>query len=93
MVLVSPFYTLPRYIMQGYGALTGKGASGKLMKTTSAGKTLGTLMKAYITALGGLGRMLRKRREIMGLKKIGKSEFRTWFRRFGVGVKEVSLKE
>lgn len=93
MILVSPFYTLLRYIMQGYGALTGKGASGRLMESTSVSKTLATLMKAYITALAGLGRMLGKRREMKGVKKIGKSEFRMWFRRFGVGAKEVSLKE
>jgi GT2 family glycosyltransferase len=93
MILVSPFYTLLRYVMQGYGALTGKGASGRLMKSTSAARTLGILLKAYITALCGLGGILRKRRETMRLKRIENREFRAWFRRFGVGVKEVSLKE
>ena len=93
MILVSPFYTLMRYIMQGYGALTGKGASSKFMKSTSVFTALGILLKAYITALGGLGDVLRKRREIMRLKKIKNSEFRAWFRKFGVGAKEVSLKE
>jgi len=93
MLLVSPFYTLLRYFMQGYGAITGKGASGRFMESVSVFKVLGTLVKAYVTALGGLARTLRKRREIMGLKKIGKSEFKTLFKRFSVGVKEVSLKE
>jgi GT2 family glycosyltransferase len=93
MVLISPFHTLLRYIMQGYGALTGKGAGGRLMESTSVFKTLGILMKAYITALCGLGGILRKRREIMKLKRIENREFRAWSRRFGVGVKEVSLKE
>ncbi len=93
MILLSPFYTLLRYAVQGYGAMTGTGASGRLMKSTSVLRTLRILLKAYITALAGFGRMIRKRREIMKLKKTENSEFRTWFRKFGVGVKEVSLKE
>ncbi len=93
MILASAFYTLLRYLMQGYGALIGKGASGRFKESVSVFKILETLMRAYVSALGGLGRMLRKRREIMELKKISKSEFRTLLRRFGVGVMEVSLKE
>ncbi len=93
MILLSPFYTLLRYAFQGYGAMTGTGASGRLMKSTSVFRALRILMKAYITALARFGRMIRKRKEIMRLQRAEKSEFRAWFRRFGVGVKEVSLKE
>lgn len=63
------------------------------MESTSVFRTLVILMKAYVATLAGLGTMLSKRRKIMGLNKIGKSELRTLFGRFGVGVKEVSLKE
>jgi GT2 family glycosyltransferase len=93
MFLASPFYTVMRYVMQGYGALTSKGASGRLMSSHSTFKLIAILVRAYLSALGGLGGILRKRREIMRLKRTENREFRAWFRRFGVGVMEVSLKE
>jgi GT2 family glycosyltransferase len=93
MILTSPLYTLLRYVMQGYGALTNKGASGRLMSSHSTFKLIAILGRAYLSSLGGLVGILRKRREIMRLKKTGNSGFRALFRRFGVGVMEVSLKE
>lgn len=93
MILVSPFYTLLRYIIQAYGALTGKGASGRLMQSTSVFKTLGILMKAYVTALGRFSKIMAKRREVMRTKKFSNRELAGRFSRFGISVREVSLKE
>lgn len=93
MILVSPFYTLLRYIVQGYGALTGKGASGRLMESTSIFKVLGILMKAYIAALGGFSKIRGKRREVMRTKKVSNREISGWFSRFGISAGELALKQ
>ncbi len=93
MVLLSFFYTLLRYFFQGYGALTGKGASGRLMKSHSALGAVAILGRAYLAAVKGFGKTMQKRRGIMSARKVSKREFSAWFSRFGISAREVSLKE
>jgi GT2 family glycosyltransferase len=93
MVFMSLIYTSLRYFFQGCGALTGKGASSHLMKSESPLSVLKIVFRAYAAALSrGFG-MLKKRREAMRIKRVGNAEISSWFRVFGIGVKEVALKE
>ncbi len=93
MMIVSLFYTLLRYVLQGYGALRKKGASSHLVRSESVFTILGIILKAYISALYKSGRMLRKRRQVMSIKKVTNREISQWFRVFGMGAKEIALKE
>jgi GT2 family glycosyltransferase len=93
MLLRSPFYTFWRFLLQGYGALTGRGAAGKFTHTYSPFYLLRILIKAYGSAIRGLPRMWEKRKEVKRMTRVADAEFRSWFRRFGISARELSWKE
>jgi GT2 family glycosyltransferase len=93
MLLVSPLYTLARFALQGYGALTGRGAAGRFTSESSAWSLIGVLFKAYWAALAGLHHPLKERRRILGRKKVPYGEIRRWFREHGLSAREIALKD
>ena len=93
MIVSSLFYTMVRYALQAYGAIAGRGASGKIVQSHSLLETLKILVQAYISALRSFGTILKKRREVMQMKKVSNRDIAGWLVRFGIGVKEVALKE
>lgn len=93
MILKSPFYTLIRFLLQTYGAITKKGAAGRFVNEYSFRMLIVVLIKAYLSAIKHLPEMIRKRKEIKKLTKIDKKKFLLWLDRFGIGVRELSLKE
>jgi GT2 family glycosyltransferase len=93
LLLQSPFYTCWRFLLQGYGALTGRGAAGKFGQEYSRWQLLRILVKAYISAIQGLPKMWKKRKEMKSLTRVDKEEILSWFERFGISAREISLKE
>jgi GT2 family glycosyltransferase len=93
LLLESPFFTLLRFVLQGYGALVGRGAAGRFSEAYSPGKLLEILLKAYLAAFRGLPGMWKKRREIKRRTRVSESEIRSWFRRFGMSAREISWKD
>lgn len=93
LLLQSPFYTLWRFFLQGYGALVGQGAAGKFTQEYSHFRLLAVLIKAYFSAFQGLPKMWKKRKEIKKLTRVNKKEVLSWFHRFGISAREISLKE
>ena len=79
--------------MQGYGVITKKGAAGKFVSEYSSGRLLLILISAYWAAIKGLPEMWRKRKDIKRLTKVTNKEFSMWLRQYGIGVKELSLKD
>jgi len=93
LLFMSPIFTLLRFLFQGYGALTGKGAAGRFTKEYSSSHLLKILLKSYSSAIQGLPKMWRKRKAAKKLKKVSLEEILSWFHRFGVSVQEISLKD
>jgi len=93
MIAMSPCYTLLRYLLQGYGVLTGRGASSRIVRSYSVWEGLKILMRSYSSAFLVCGKILRKRREIMRQRKVSGGDIADWFRRFGISASEVALKE
>jgi GT2 family glycosyltransferase len=93
LLMKSPFYTCWRFLLQGYGALTGRGAAGRFGREYSRWELLRILVKAYISAFQGLPKMWKKRKEIRKLTRVDKEEILEWFERFGINAREISLKE
>ena len=93
LLLKSPFYTFWRFILQGYGALTGRGAAGKFSQEHSRWQLLRILVKAYVSAIQGLPKMWKKRKEMKKLTRVNRAEILNWFNRFGISAREISLKE
>lgn len=93
LLMTSPFYTLLRFLFQGYGALSGRGAAGRFSQEYSPFHLLRILIKAYASALKGLPKMWKKRKAIKKLTKVNLEEILSWFNRFGITVQEISLKD
>jgi len=93
VLLKSPFYTLWRFLLQGYGALTGRGAAGKFSREYSKFCLFRILLKAYGAAIRGLPRMWKKRKGIKRMTRVSETEFRSWFTRFGISARDLSWKE
>lgn len=93
MVFSSIYFSLARYILQGYGAVFHKGAAGKFTAESSIRQAILILARAYISALRGLPMTWKKRKEIKKIKKISRKEWYDLFKRFGMGAKEIALKD
>jgi len=93
VLLESPFYTLLRFLLQGYGALIGRGAAGRFSEDYSPLELLQVLLKAYLSAFKGLPKMWKKRKAIKRWTRVSEGEIRSWFYRFGMSAREISWKD
>ena len=93
MILVSPLVTGARLLAHFYGALTGRGASGKFTKQSSVLQAMAILLKAWYFALKALPGILRQRRAFSPLRRIGRKELYRLFCTFRISTREIALKE
>lgn len=77
ILLVSPLFTLNRYLMQFYAAMTHRGLSDKLVKEYSWLELAWILARAYGAALIRLPALVAKRRAIARRRRISVAE---WYR-------------
>jgi len=92
-VLASPFFTLNRLVIHLYGALTGKGASGRFSEQHSILNAFFILIKAWYSACMELPDIIRQRRSLKKLRRISRSELYRLLRTFRISAREVALKE
>lgn len=92
-LLAAPLFAALRIILQAYGALAGKGASGAFARQYPAWTLPVILVRAHLAALKGLPRMWRKRRDIHRKKKVPNREFYRWLKQFRLTARELSLKK
>ncbi|HEY9897914.1 MAG TPA: glycosyltransferase family 2 protein [Pantanalinema sp.] len=93
MLLLSPCYTFWRYLLQAYGVLAKKGASGQFASQAPAGGLVLILLRAYFHTLLALPRLIAERRRIRRLRAVSSREVSSWFDRFGISARELALKE
>jgi GT2 family glycosyltransferase len=93
MILISPFRTLARLLLHLYGALAGKGASGRFAEQQSVFETMTVLPKAWCSALGAVPSIIRQRRAFTKLRRIGRGELYRLFRKFRISAYEIAMKE
>jgi len=93
MLAISPLYTFWRYMVQAYGMLTGKGATGRFTEGFSRSEVLRVIFKAYRDAFRRLPAMLEKRRAVENTRRVRDRDIVNWFRRFGLSARELGLKD
>lgn len=93
MLMLSPLYTLLRYVLQAYGVVMGKGAAGKFTESTPAIELVKILLKAYAHAFKHLPALLHQRRQIQAIRRVGSAEISSWFDRFAISARELALKD
>jgi len=93
MIWLSPFYSLLRYLYQAYGALMAKGAAGEFARAEGKLKLLRVLFRALTDAALGVGKMRRKRREIMAKSRLSPSEMARLLRSNQISLRQIALNE
>jgi GT2 family glycosyltransferase len=93
LLIASPVFTAARLAAQAWGALTRRGAAGQFAAAHSPWTLLAVLLRAYAAALAGLPAAWRKRRDIQRRRRVSAWEPISWLRRWGMGVREVALKD
>lgn len=93
LLLASPLFTAARLAAQAWGALTHRGAAGRFTTAHSPLALVAVLLRAYAAAFAGLPGAWRKRRAIQRARRVSAWEPIAWLRRWGMGVREVALKE
>lgn len=88
-----PFYTAWRYIIQGYGLLSGRGSVARFAEDAGKGRLLGIVVSAYRDAVSALPMVLRKRREIWRRRRISAGSFRAMLERHRISAGELMLRE
>jgi GT2 family glycosyltransferase len=93
MIMISPFSTLMRLLIHLYGALAGRGASGRFSEQNSVSQAVAILLKAWCSALSALPSIIRQRRAFSKLRRIGRRELYRLFYQFRISAREIALKE
>jgi len=93
LLLISPFFTIIRYFLQAYGALTHRGSAGKFTDTSPKLQLIWILIKAYLSAMFNLPKFIKKRIKIQAGRKISNTEFYQLFKKYGISAVELALKD
>ncbi len=93
LVLASPAWTAVRLSLQAFGALTGRGAAGRLASETGVPHLVGLVLRAYVSALRALPGVLRERRSGQPRKRLSSSGFRRLLGEFRLGAREAALRD
>jgi GT2 family glycosyltransferase len=93
LIVVSPAYTVLRLGLQAWGALTGRGAAGRLAANTTLFHLAALTLRAYASALRVLPHVLRARWRDRGKRRLPTADFRRLLDEFRLGAGEAALKD
>lgn len=93
LLLLSPLFTVARFAAQAWGALTGRGAAGRFTASHSRLGLLGVLLRAECAAARKIPLMWRRRLAIQRQRRVPASAAIDWIVRWGMGVREIALKD
>lgn len=92
-LLVSPFYTLPRYFYNTLGVLQHRGPAARFVKKNSFAHLLFILIQTYLSTLWFLPHLIRQRIQIQKRRRVPSREFDSWLKLYGMSVRDAALKE
>ncbi len=92
-ILVSPFYTLWRYIVQAYGLFSGRGSVARFVEGSGGFRLVAVVVRAYVKALMRGPPMIKKRRQIWSAGRISAGEYRDLLRRHRISAAELMLRD
>lgn len=92
LLLMSPLFTLNRYLMQAYAAASRRGLSDDFVREYSWFGALWIVAKANLAALWGLPRMLGRRRQLTSRRRLTTQQWYELISRFKLDAIELALK-
>jgi len=88
-ILVSPIYTLGRFLMNGLSIFSGRGSAAGFKQENGAWSLLKALLKASWDGVIGIPRMWRKRRRIP--KEMTTRQMKQLLKTYRIGFREITL--
>jgi GT2 family glycosyltransferase len=93
LIVASPFFTSLRLMCHLYGALTGKGASGRFSEQNSVMQALVILLKAWGASLMELPSLVKQRHESIRLRRLSRHAIYRLLCKYRLSAMEVALKD
>lgn len=93
MILVSPCFTMIRLATHLFGALTGRGASGRFSRQYSVFQAVKVLLSAWGAAIKGAPRILKQRKALSPIRRLDRIDLYKLFCKYRISVREIALKE
>jgi GT2 family glycosyltransferase len=92
ILLVSPFFSVNRYLLQAYAAWTNQGLSGKFVKEYSFPELAFIMARSYAAAFLRVPEMFAKRQALSRKRRISTEEWYRLISRFKLDAIELALK-
>lgn len=93
LIAVSPLHTAARLALQTWGALSGRGAAGRLAADRSLWHLVALTLRAYASALVAALPMLRERWRRRSQRRLSSSQFRRLLAEFRLSARDAALKD
>lgn len=93
LLFASPFFTALRFGAQAWGTLARRGAAGRFAAQHSPARLAAVLVRALLAGVAGIPATLHKRRAVQAARRIAAAEAFFWYRRHGMGVGEIALRD
>ncbi|MCP3175629.1 glycosyltransferase family 2 protein [Desulfuromonas sp. KJ2020] len=88
-LVMLPFFTVWRYLEQAQAVLASRGTGGEFRDGDSRVELVGALLKGIWDSLRGMPQVLRKRRQLMQMRKLTGREYAQLLRHHGITFKEL----
>lgn len=93
LLLLNPVFTGVRWIWNIVAFLSGSGPAGNYRKFEPSRGLVGAILRAYVAALAGAPRMLRKRIVIRRSRRLSDREFMRLLWRFRISARELAYRD
>jgi len=93
LLVLSPFYTLLRYLAQGFAVAAGRGISSSYARDYSRAGLSAILIRSYLAALRELPAVWAERRRIQRRRRLGALAVYGLMRRYRLPVRELAFKD
>jgi len=90
---LSPAFTLWRFFWHACSLWGRRGLAGGVAREHNAASLLAALCRAYISGMLGLGPILRKRRAILGRRRLTNAEFLGLMRKHRISARELAIRD
>ncbi len=88
-LLTLPYFTVLRYLQQGKVVLFGGGTGTEFRAGGAQGRIIKSLLKALYDSFSGLPQVLRKRRQVMKIRRLSPREFSRLLQHYRIGFREL----
>src|SRR5208283_3004027 len=92
-ILLSLFYTIWRFVVQGYGLLSGKGSVARFAEGSGSLNLFKVVLRAWGSAITGLPAIIKKRRRVWNTRRLSVKEYKELLNTHCITAAELMLRD